>query len=74
MPEYNVGQIVGWVGTGMLIMSLTGLRLWWPRRFFARLCATRASARFVFIRSSRAYPDHVSMVELTLVYHNLLRQ
>lgn len=23
---------------------------------------------------SRAYPDHVSAVELTLVYHNLLRQ
>jgi predicted 2-oxoglutarate/Fe(II)-dependent dioxygenase YbiX len=23
---------------------------------------------------SRAHPDHVSVVELTLVYHNLLRQ
>ena len=31
ISEYNGRQIVGWVGTDMLIMSLTGLRLWWPR-------------------------------------------
>jgi len=31
IPEYSGRQIVGWVGTGMLIMSLTGLWLWWPR-------------------------------------------
>jgi uncharacterized iron-regulated membrane protein len=31
IPEYSGRQIVGWVGVGMLIMSLTGLWLWWPR-------------------------------------------
>jgi uncharacterized iron-regulated membrane protein len=31
ISEYDGRQIVGWVGTDMLIMSLTGLRLWWPR-------------------------------------------
>jgi len=42
-------QIVGWVGTGMLIMSLTGLWLWWPRGgdFLRGLRWTR-SRRFTF--------------------------
>lgn len=31
IPEYSGRQIVGWIGVGMLIMSLTGLWLWWPR-------------------------------------------
>src|SRR5262249_33627090 len=49
IPEYNGRQIVGWVGTGMLIMSLTGLWLWWPRGggFFRGLRWTR-SRRFTF--------------------------
>jgi uncharacterized iron-regulated membrane protein len=30
-PEYSGRAIVGWAGVGMLILSLTGLWLWWPR-------------------------------------------
>jgi len=30
IPEYG-RSIVGWVGVAMLILSLTGLYLWWPR-------------------------------------------
>jgi uncharacterized iron-regulated membrane protein len=31
IPEYSGHAIVGWAGVGMLILSLTGLWLWWPR-------------------------------------------
>jgi uncharacterized iron-regulated membrane protein len=31
IPQYSGRQIVGWVGIGMLILSLTGIWLWWPR-------------------------------------------
>jgi uncharacterized iron-regulated membrane protein len=31
IPEYEGRSIVGWVGVGMLIMSLSGIYLWWPR-------------------------------------------
>src|SRR5262245_33153221 len=31
IPEYNGRDIVGWAGVAMLIMTLTGLYLWWPR-------------------------------------------
>src|SRR5262249_43007246 len=31
LPDYNGRAIVGWMGVAMLIMSLTGLYLWWPR-------------------------------------------
>ena len=31
IPELSGRQIVGWAGVGMLILSLTGLWLWWPR-------------------------------------------
>ena len=31
IPEYSGRAIVGWVGVGMLILSLTGIWLWWPR-------------------------------------------
>ena len=31
IPEYSGRAIVGWAGVGMLILSLTGLWLWWPR-------------------------------------------
>jgi uncharacterized iron-regulated membrane protein len=31
VPEYSGRQVAGWVGVGMLILSLTGLWLWWPR-------------------------------------------
>jgi uncharacterized iron-regulated membrane protein len=30
IPEYSGRQIAGWAGVGMLILSLTGLWLWWP--------------------------------------------
>ncbi|MGH6769401.1 MAG: PepSY-associated TM helix domain-containing protein [Xanthobacteraceae bacterium] len=32
IPRYSGRQIVGWAGVGMLILSLTGIWLWWPRR------------------------------------------
>jgi uncharacterized iron-regulated membrane protein len=31
IPEYSGRQIAGWAGVGMLILSLTGLWIWWPR-------------------------------------------
>jgi len=31
IPEYSGRAIVGWAGVGMLVLSLTGLWLWWPR-------------------------------------------
>ena len=31
IPEYSGRAIVGWVGVGMLFMSLSGIYLWWPR-------------------------------------------
>jgi uncharacterized iron-regulated membrane protein len=31
LPQYNGRQIVGWAGVGMLILSLTGIWIWWPR-------------------------------------------
>jgi uncharacterized iron-regulated membrane protein len=31
VPDYSGRQIVGWAGVGMLILSLTGIWLWWPR-------------------------------------------
>ena len=31
IPEYNGRSIVGWVGVAMLILSLSGIYLWWPR-------------------------------------------
>lgn len=49
LPQYNGRQIVGWAGTGMLVLSLTGLWLWWPRNggFLRGLRWTR-SPRFTF--------------------------
>jgi uncharacterized iron-regulated membrane protein len=49
MPQYNGRQVVGWAGTGMLILSLTGIWLWWPRKggFLRGLRWTRSS-RFTF--------------------------
>jgi uncharacterized iron-regulated membrane protein len=31
IPEYSGRAIVGWVGVAMLLLSLTGIWLWWPR-------------------------------------------
>jgi uncharacterized iron-regulated membrane protein len=31
IPQYSGRAIVGWVGVAMLISSLTGIWLWWPR-------------------------------------------
>ncbi|MBI1204371.1 MAG: PepSY domain-containing protein [Rhodopseudomonas sp.] len=49
LPQYNGRQIVGWAGTGMAILSLTGIWLWWPRNG-ALLAALRwrRSPRFTF--------------------------
>src|SRR5262249_44076178 len=49
IPEYSGRQIVGWAGIGMLIMSVTGLWLWWPLGS-GFLCGLRwaRSRRFTF--------------------------
>ena len=31
IPQYSGRAIVGWVGVAMLILSLSGIYLWWPR-------------------------------------------
>jgi uncharacterized iron-regulated membrane protein len=31
VPEWNGRAVVGWVGVAMLMMSLSGIYLWWPR-------------------------------------------
>src|SRR6185437_338338 len=31
VPEYSGRAVVGWAGTGMLVLSLTGVWMWWPR-------------------------------------------
>ena len=31
VPDYSGRAIVGWIGVGMLMLSLTGIWLWWPR-------------------------------------------
>jgi uncharacterized iron-regulated membrane protein len=49
IPEYSGRQIVGWAGVGMLILSLTGLWLWWPRGGdFLRALRWRRSSFFTF--------------------------
>lgn len=49
IPQYSGRQIVGWAGVGMLILSLTGIWIWWPRNggFLKGLRWTR-SPRFTF--------------------------
>jgi uncharacterized iron-regulated membrane protein len=49
LPQYNGRQIVGWAGVGMLLLSLTGIWIWWPRNggFLKGLRWTR-SPRFTF--------------------------
>jgi uncharacterized iron-regulated membrane protein len=49
MPQYSGRQFVGWAGVGMLILSITGIWLWWPRKggFLRGLRWTRSS-RFTF--------------------------
>lgn len=49
IAQYSGRQIVGWAGVGMLILSLTGIWLWWPRKggFLRGLRWTRSS-RFTF--------------------------
>jgi uncharacterized iron-regulated membrane protein len=49
IPEYSGRQIVGWAGVGMLILSLTGIWLWWPRGSnFLRGLRWRRSSLFTF--------------------------
>jgi len=36
IPQYSGRAIVGWVGVAMLISSLSGIYLWWPRGRFRR--------------------------------------
>jgi uncharacterized iron-regulated membrane protein len=31
IPDYNGRAIVGWIGVAMLVLSLSGIYLWWPR-------------------------------------------
>jgi len=49
IPEHSGRQIVGWAGVGMLILSLTGIWLWWPRGGnFLRGLRWRRSPLFTF--------------------------
>lgn len=49
IPQYSGRQIVGWVGVAMLILSLTGIWLWWPRNgAFVRGLRWTRSPRFTF--------------------------
>jgi len=49
VPQYNGRQIVGWAGVGMLILSLTGIWLWWPRSgSLLRALRWARSPRFTF--------------------------
>lgn len=49
IPEYSGRQIVGWAGVGMLILSLTGIWLWWPRNGgLLRALRWTRSPRFTF--------------------------
>ncbi len=45
LRDYSGRQIVGWAGVGMLILSLTGIWIWWPRNggFLKGLRWTRSS-------------------------------
>ncbi|WP_158596237.1 PepSY-associated TM helix domain-containing protein [Oleomonas cavernae] len=46
VPQWSGRQIVGWVGVGMLILSLSGIYLWWPRRqSFIRALGWRTGMR-----------------------------
>jgi len=46
IPEYSGRAIVGWVGVAMLILSLSGIYMWWPRNggFLRGLRFTRGPA------------------------------
>jgi len=53
IPQHSGRQIVGWAGVGMLILSLTGIWLWWPRNVSSLGSLLRAlrwtrSSRFTF--------------------------
>jgi len=34
VPDWSGRQIVGWIGVGLLFLTLTGVWLWWPRGKF----------------------------------------
>ncbi len=49
VPQYSGRQIVGWAGVGMLVLSLTGIWLWWPRNgSLLRALRWTRSSRFTF--------------------------
>lgn len=49
LPQYNGRQIVGWAGVGMLILSLTGIWIWWPRNgAFLKGLRWKRSPQFTF--------------------------
>lgn len=49
LPQYSGRQIVGWAGVGMLVLSLTGIWLWWPRNGnLLRALRWTRSPRFTF--------------------------
>lgn len=49
IPQYSGRQIVGWGGVAMLILSLTGIWLWWPRNgAFLHALRWKRSPQFTF--------------------------
>lgn len=49
IPQYSGRQIVGWGGVAMLILSLTGIWLWWPRNgAFPKGLRWKRSPQFTF--------------------------
>ncbi len=75
IPQYSGRQIVGWAGVGMLILSLTGIWLWWPRQTswinLLRSLRWTRSSRFTFNLHNMlgfwiAIP--LAVVSLTVIY------
>ena len=78
VPQFSGRQIVGWVGVGMFILSLTGLYLWWPRNggFLRGLRWRRAPAKTTNLHHLFGFwiSLPLAIVSLTGVYLSFPRQ
>jgi uncharacterized iron-regulated membrane protein len=72
LPQYSGRQIVGWAGVGMLILSLTGIWIWWPRNggFLKGLRWTRSSRFTINLHSMLGFWISIplAVVSLTGIY------